>query len=95
MSWEFLNRKSILKGSSTSPVFIILHQVMDYGVNMKVNNLSKNGSIIYNFVVDYILIYKTLPSEKLTLQPSVNEVKCVKWVSMDELKDMFKNAGKY
>ena len=52
----------------------------------------KNSYIIsvlsYTSEVDYILFYRLEEGEEVPINPSDDEVEEVKWVSMDELKEM-------
>lgn len=50
-------------------------------------------SICSLFLVDYIFIYQLRREEEMTMIPSPNEVKSVRYVTRSELASMFAQAG--
>ena len=75
--------------SHISPRSTIWRQVMVYGVNMRVSQSSRIVEISADRIVDYILFCAL----DVTLEPNMNEVSDAKYVSKDELENMFQTES--
>ena len=75
--------------SLISPRFTIWRQVMVYGANMRVSQSSRVVEISSDRIVDYILFCAL----DVTLEPNMNEVSDAKYVSKDELENMFQTES--
>lgn len=66
---------------------------MGYGASMKVTWILVPSTIIDSkgWLVDYILFL----TANVTVTPNFNEIRDYKYVSKDELKEMFDDPGKY
>ncbi|CCH59261.1 hypothetical protein TBLA_0B04230 [Henningerozyma blattae CBS 6284] len=101
---NFLGLKDKIQGVKVASIRKLNHELgikdKQLGTNgefhflNRIHYMAESNGFWGEHEIDYILIYKISKGSSIDVDPNWNEVKDIKWVSQEELKQMFEDSSK-